>query len=312
MSGHNSGAETSRETIAVTGASGLVGSALVALLADRGHTVKRLVRREVQRAESEIHWDPEAGTIDAPRLAGVDAVVHLAGESLSSGRWTVAKKEKIRASRVEGTRLLAEALAALDSPPKVLVAASAIGFYGDRGDAVMREDALCGKGYLVEVCRAWEEATEPARAAGIRTVNMRIGVVLSTAGGALAKMLTPFKLGLGGVIGDGRQFMSWIALDDLTHAIHFLLTTESLSGPVNLVAPGAVSNREFTKTLGKVLGRPTLFPMPAFAARLAFGEMADELLLSSTRVEPARISEAGFSFEYPTLEAALRHAISGG
>ena len=295
--------------IAVSGASGFVGSELVRLLTEDGHTVVRLVRGGAT-GEADIAWDPAAGEIDTDRLAGVDAVVHLAGESISSGRWTAAKKKRIRDSRVEGTRLLARALAELDERPRVFAAASAIGFYGDRGDAVMREDSPRGEGYLAEVCCEWEEATTAAREAGIRTVNMRIGVVLGKAGGALAKMLLPFKLGLGGVIGSGAQYMSWIALDDLIRAIEFLLLTDSVSGAVNLVAPRAATNREFTKTLGGVLGRPTVFPMPGFAARLAFGEMADELLLSSTRVEPVRLGEAGFSFAHADLDAALSHILT--
>lgn len=298
--------------IAISGASGFVGSALVRLLTDGGHSVVWLVRGRAAQGENEIAWDPAAGEIDARGLAGVDAVVHLAGESISSGRWTAAKKKRIRESRVKGTELLARALAGLDERPRVLASASAIGFYGDRGDAIMREDSPRGEGFLADVCHEWEEATAAAREAGIRTVNMRIGVVLGTAGGALSKMLLPFKLGLGGVIGGGRQYMSWIALDDLIGAIKFVLATESLSGAVNLVAPRAATNREFTKTLGRVLGRPTLFPMPAFAARLAFGEMADELLLSSTRVEPVRLGEAGFSFAQGDLEAALRQIVAGG
>lgn len=296
-------------TVAVSGASGLVGRALVAALADHGNQVRRLVRREPADRAAEIHWDPAAGKIDAGALAGVDAVVHLAGENIADGRWTAAKKERIRASRVEGTRLLCETLASLDHRPRVLAAASAIGFYGDRGEAVMEESAAVGDGFLAEVCRQWEEATQPAAEAGIRVVNLRIGVVLSADGGALAKMLLPFKMGGGGVVGSGRQIMSWVAIDDVAAAVRHVLGTESLRGPVNLVAPQPVTNREFTKTLGRVLRRPTVVPMPAAVARLAFGEMADELLLSSTHVQPARLLESGYAFAYPELEGALRHVL---
>ncbi len=223
--------------------------------------------------------------------------------------WTPAVKARIRDSRVNGTRLLCEALARLSNPPRVLVCASAIGYYGDRGDEVLDEASSPGSGFLPEVCQEWEAATEPARAAGIRVVNLRFGVILSPSGGALAKMLTPFKLGAGGRIGDGRQWMSWIALDDVIDAIAYALNTESLAGPANCVAPQPVTNLEFTKTLGRVLHRPTIFPMPAVAARIAFGEMADALLLASARVLPKELSAAGYPFRYPQLEGALRHML---
>jgi len=294
--------------ILVSGSTGLVGSALVSFLASGGHEVVRLVRGRLKPGVVEVPWDPQAGTIEAAKLEGLDAVVHLAGENIA-GRWTAAKKARIRSSRVEGTRLLAEALAGLKRPPKTLVCASAIGYYGDRGDEVLREDSPSGAGFLAAVCRDWEAAAHAAAEKGIRVVQLRIGVVLSPAGGALARMLTPFKLGLGGRIGPGSQFMSWIAIDDLIGAIHHALTTEPLRGPVNAVAPRAVTNREFTKTLGRVLARPTIFPMPAFAARLAFGEMADELLLASARVEPAKLVSSGYRFRTPELEAALRHLL---
>jgi uncharacterized protein (TIGR01777 family) len=249
------------------------------------------------------------GSIDQARLEGLDGVVHLAGESIATGRWTAEKKARIRDSRVKGTRLLCESLARLDQPPRVLVSASAIGYYGDRGDEILHEDSASGSGFLAEVCHMWEAATEAASQRNIRVVNLRIGVVLSAMGGALATMLFPFRMGLGGIIGSGRQFMSWIALDDLLGSIAYALRTDTIRGPVNAVAPHPVTNREFTKTLGRVLARPTLLPMPAFAARLAFGEMADELLLSSARVEPARLSAAGYDFRYPTLEGGLRHLL---
>ena len=295
--------------IAVTGSTGLVGSALVARLEGRGHLVRRLVRHEVKDAEREICWNPDTGEIDAAELNGVDAVVHLAGENIAGRRWSEDFKRRILKSRTTGTRLLAETLAQLEMKPSVLVSASATGFYGNRGDEAVDELSPSGNGFLAEVCREWEAAAEPAHDAGIRLVKLRIGPVLSPKGGALAKMLPPFKMGLGGVIGSGRQYFSWIALDDLLNAIVFALETESLVGPVNAVAPGAVTNREFTKTLGRVLGRPTIFPMPAFAAKLAFGEMADEMLLGGVHVRPHELSAASFKFAYPELEPALRHLL---
>jgi uncharacterized protein (TIGR01777 family) len=284
----------------------MLGSAFASVATTGGNEVARLLRRSAE-APDEIQWDPASGTIDAEALSGIDALVHLAGDNISEGRWTTAKKERIRASRVEGTRLIAETLAKLDPKPRVLVAASATGFYGDRGDDVLDENAKMGEGFLAEVCRDWEEATRPAADAGIRVVNLRIGIVLSRLGGALARMLTPFKLGLGGRIGSGGQYMSWISLDDAIGSIHHALICEQLSGPVNAVAPGAVTNREFTNTLGKVLRRPTIFPIPAIAAKLAFGEMADELLLSSTHVVPSKLTASQYEFRHPELERALRY-----
>jgi uncharacterized protein (TIGR01777 family) len=299
-------------TVAVSGSTGLVGSALVASLAADGYQIKRLVRHQPTSSSGDVLWDPASGRVDGDALAGVDVVVHLAGENIAAGRWTKKQKERIRASRVEGTRLLCEALAWLDNKPRAVICASAIGYYGNRGGELLDEQSSPGKGFLSEVCQAWEAASEPARDAGIRTVNLRIGVVLSPDGGALRKMLTPFKMGVGGVIGSGHQMMSWIALDDVIGALRHVLANNALSGPVNAVAPRAVTNREFTKTLGRVLHRPTIFPMPAFAARLAFGEMGDELLLSSTRVRPSRLNETGYMFQYSELEAALRHLLNAG
>lgn len=268
-----------------------------------------MVRGQANDRTQEIVWDPPNRQIDVGGFVGVDGVVHLAGENIAEGRWTTAKKGRIRDSRIEGTRLLAETLSSLDQPPSVLVSASAIGYYGDRGSATVTEESPSGSGYLADVCRDWEAATESARESGIRVVQLRIGVVLSRHGGALAKMLTPFKLGLGGVIGSGEQYMSWIEIDDLIRAIEFSLATSSLQGPVNAVAPGAVTNREFTKTLGRILKRPTLFPMPAVAARLALGEMADHLLLTGARVEPKRLIKSGFQFQFPGLQDALCHVV---
>jgi uncharacterized protein (TIGR01777 family) len=295
--------------ILVSGSHGLIGSTLIPFLTTGGHQVTRLSRAATAGAAPTLQWDPESNSIPTPALDGLDAVVHLAGENIASGRWTAEKKARIRDSRVKGTRLLCEALAQLANPPKVLVSASAIGFYGDRGDTAVTENSRPGMDFLAQVCRDWEAATEAATARGIRVVNLRIGVVLSPAGGALAKMLTPFRLGAGGVIGDGGQYMSWIALDDVVGAIQHVLLTESLQGPVNAVAPHPVTNRQFTKILGHVLGRPTLFPMPAFAARAMFGEMADALLLASTRVEPKQLQATGYAFGYPEAEDALRHLL---
>lgn len=294
--------------IAVTGSSGLVGSALVRFLTTGGHQVTRLVRTRPKPAGTDVHWDPVAGNVDAAGLEGLDGVVHLAGENIA-GRWTAAKKASIRDSRVKGTRLLADALARLSQPPKVLVCASAMGYYGDRGEELLREESAPGSGFLADTCREWEAAAGPAAQKGIRVVHLRIGVVLSPAGGALARMLPPFKLGGGGKIGSGKQYMSWISIDDLVGVIHHALATDSLRGAVNTVAPQPVTNLEFTKTLGRVLGRPTVFPMPTFAARLAFGEMADELLLASTRVDATRLTSSGYAFRYPELEGALRHLL---
>ncbi|MBI2491181.1 MAG: TIGR01777 family protein [Candidatus Rokubacteria bacterium] len=296
--------------VAVTGSSGLVGSALLPELAARGHQALRVVRPQSSAGGADtIRWDPAAGALDAAVLGGVEAVVHLAGASVAAGRWTLERKRRILESRTLPTRLLAETCARLPRPPRVLVSASATGYYGDRGDETLTEASAPGSGFLAEVCRAWEAATEPAAARGVRVVSLRIGIALSSRGGALAKMLPPFRLGLGGPIGSGRQWTSWIALDDLIGAILHSLTTESLRGPVNAVAPHPVTNREFSRALGRVLRRPALLPLPAFAARLLLGEMADELLLASARVLPARLVASGYAFEYPELPAALRAAL---
>ena len=301
--------------IVVTGATGLVGSALVPSLTAGGHSVVRLVRKQSNASGGGVTdalWQPDRGEIDASALAGCDAAVHLAGENISEGRWTDEKKRRIIESRVKGTRLLSETLARLTPRPRVLVSASATGYYGDRGDELLTEESTSGKNFVAEVCREWEAATEPARAAGLRTALLRFGIVLSREGGALAKMMTPVKLGVGGKLGSGRQYYSWIAIEDAVAAIRHALENEAVSGPVNLVSPQPVTNGEFTKALGKALGRPTLFAVPAFAARLAFGEMADELLLASARVEPARLKATGFEFKYPTIEAAMHHIASDG
>ncbi len=295
--------------ILVSGASGLVGSAIVRRFASPADEVVRLVRRESGPGPAEVPWNPEAGTIAAEGLEGLDAVVHLAGENLGTGRWTRAKKARIRTSRVDGTRLLASALAGLKRPPKVLISASAVGFYGNRGDEELDEQSPPGTGFLAGLCRDWEAATEPAAQAGIRVVTARFGVILAREGGALARMLPIFRLGLGGRLGSGRQFMSWITLDDALGALRFVVADDSLSGPVNLVAPNPVTNREFTKTLGRVLHRPTLLPAPALALRIALGEMAGEMLLASARVLPRRLLASGFRPTARALEPALRATV---
>jgi uncharacterized protein (TIGR01777 family) len=239
-------------------------------------------------------------------------VVHLAGENIASGRWTSEKKRAIRESRVNGTSLLSESLARLSRPPSVFLSASAIGYYGDRGDELLTEESPPGKGFLPDVCTNWEKATAPAVEKGIRTVHTRFGIILDANEGALAKMLTPFRMGIGGRIGDGKQWMSWIALADVVDALKYLIEDTSTRGPVNFVSPNPVTNAEFTKALGRVLSRPTLFPVPAFGVRLAFGEMADALLLSSQKVEPSVLADRGFPFTWPTLEPALRHILAHG
>jgi uncharacterized protein (TIGR01777 family) len=296
--------------VAVTGSTGMVGTELAPALERNGHSVWRIVRGPVPDTERDISWDPAAGKLDGAKLNGVDVVVHLAGENIAGHRWSQEFKQRILKSRVDGTRLLCSTLAKLEEKPKTLVSASATGFYGNRGDEVVDESSTGGHGFLAEVCREWEAATQAARDVGIRVVNLRIGPVLSPKGGALAKMLPPFKAGLGGVVGSGKQYFSWIALDDLVSVILFTLSHEELNGPVNAVTPAAVTNYDFTKTLGAALSRPTVLPMPAFAARLAFGEMADEMLLGGVRVRPTRLVDAGFQFQYAELEPALRHLLA--
>jgi uncharacterized protein len=290
------------ERVLVTGVSGPIGAALLPYLESQGARIIRLVRRPT-RGEDQISWDP-LQPLPPEAVSGFEAVVHLAGESVV-GRWTEAKKKAIRESRVQGTRHLATALAHTPSPPRVFICASAVGVYGDRGEEVLTEASPAGQGFLPEVSGAWEAASRTAAEAGIRTVNLRIGMVLSPKGGALQKMLTPFKLGLGGRIGSGQQWWSWIHVDDIVGAAHHAVHSEALSGPVNLVAPSPVRNADFTRILASVLGRPALFPMPAFGARLAFGEMADELLLSSQRVQPSKLQAGGYSFRFGELRAAL-------
>ncbi len=290
--------------IVVGGASGLIGTALVKELRAQGHHVQRLVRRA--QPDGDISWDPIAGKLDASQLNGADALIHLSGEGVASGRWTDTKKQAIRDSRVNSTQLLAKSLISIDNPPKTWLSASAVGWYGDRGDTWLDEDAGPGKGFLAGVCKEWEEATKPAANAGIRVANLRFSVVLSADGGAFKTMMTAFKLGAGGIIGNGKQYISWITLDDAVRAIIQALKDPNVNGPVNIASPNPVTNRELTKALGAALHRPTVFPMPAILARLAFGEMADEMFLASTRVRPKRLLDTGFNFASPTFDGALQ------
>ncbi len=295
--------------IAISGASGLVGQALSERLENEGWQVAKLVRGK-NVSPNDIRWNPATGEIDRAALEGLQALVHLAGESLAEGRWTPDKKAAILESRRMGTRLLAECLAGLSSPPPVMISASAIGYYGHRPDERISEASESGTGFLSEVCRVWEAATEAARAAGLRVVNLRIGVVLSSNGGALKRMLPPFKLGVGGRLGAGRQGMSWITLDDLVSAIGFCIENEELDGPVNAVAPEPVSNAVFTKALGRALHRPAVFPIPAPMVRLLFGEMGQSLLLEGAKVYPERLLGAGFRYRYPSLGVALKAVLN--
>ena len=294
--------------VLITGSSGLVGSALTDFFVANGDEVIRLLRRSA-RADSPV-WDPENGEIDLAGVRDIAAVVHLAGDNLGEGRWNDRKKNSILNSRVKGTQLLSEFFAATEHKPNVIVSASAVGYYGNRGEERVDEASELGKGFLADVCRQWEEATASAVDVGIRVANLRLGLILSAGGGALKKMLLPFRIGLGGVIGSGKQYMSWVSIDDVTGMIQHIITNEAVRGPVNLVSLNPVSNREFTKTLGQVLNRPTIFPMPAFAARIAFGEMADELLLSSTRVIPKKLMDSGYEFRHPELGGAFEHFLN--
>jgi len=294
--------------ILITGSSGLVGTALIAQL-QKEHDIVRLIRSKVTNPIREVFWDPANGVLDAGDLDGINAVVHLAGENIAGGRWNNEKKRRIRESRVQGTTLLCETLAGMEQPPDTLISASAIGYYGERGDEQLTENSEPGSGFLPEVCQKWEATTQPARDQGIRVVNLRIGIVLATKGGALKEMLTPFKLGVGGVMGSGKQFWSWIALDDLVGIIQFALANESLSGPVNAVVPTPVTNAEFTRALGKVLHRPTFFPLPAFMAKTVLGEMAEALILASARVLPEKLQQNGYPYQHPELLPALQHIL---
>jgi len=301
--------EESFMKIAIAGASGLVGAALRPELEAENHDIVRLVRG-LAKAD-EIEWHPNQDAVDVTKLEGLDTIINLAGENVAEGRWTDDKKRKIHDSRVHGTHLLSEAIARLTAKRRVFLCASATGIYGDRGDEILDEQSESGGGFLAGVCREWEKATEPAIRAGVRVVHLRFGPILARAGGMLEKMLTPFKMGLGGKIGSGKQFISWVGLEDSVAAIKLALHDDSIRGPVNIVSPKPVTNERFTRALGEVLSRPTVMAMPAFAARLAFGEMADEMLLVSQRVIPKRLQAAGFEFQFSDLETALRHYVTG-
>ena len=294
--------------VLISGASGFIGLAASRFLSARGDQVVSLSRSRVAPGRNAAHWNPDAGTVDLTKAGTLDAVIHLAGESIVR-RWTPARRAAIYDSRVRGTQLICRALTALPDPPQVVICASAIGYYGDRGSELLDESSAPGNGFLANLCREWEAAAEPARQAGMRVVHLRFGIVLAAHGGALAKMLPVFQLGLGGPLGDGKHWCSWITLDDVLRVIAYTLSQEQLSGPINAVAPNPVTNREFTKTLGAVLRRPTILAVPSVGVKLLFGEMADEALLASARVCPARLREARFVFEQPTLEVALRHVL---
>jgi len=294
--------------IAITGASGLVGTAISPQLEADGHDVVRLVRNSPKAGE--IEWHPNQDSIEPDKLEDFDTIINLAGESIAEGRWTEEKKKKIHDSRVHGTHLLSEAIAKLTNKPRAFLCASATGIYGDRGDEALDEQSESGGGFLAGVCREWEKATEPAHRVGVRVVNLRFGPILARAGGMLEKMLTPFKMGLGGKIGSGKQYISWVGIEDSVAAMKLALNDESIRGPLNVVSPKPVTNERFTRVLGEVLSRPTVMAMPAFAARLAFGEMADEMLLVSQKVVPKKLLATGFQFEFSDLESALQHYVT--
>lgn len=303
-------AHNKSQCIAISGATGLVGTQLAHLLMSTGNVVRHISRSDRAGNSDTILWDPSKGVTNPAQLESVDAIVHLAGENIAGGRWTAAIKERIRSSRIDGTRNLVQSLSKLEHRPKTLICASAIGYYGERGDEILNESAAPGQGFLADVCKAWEYEAMAAADAGVRVICVRIGVVLSPKGGALAKMMLPFKLGLGGIVGSGKQYWSWIGLNDLVRAIAFCLQNESVTRSVNAVSPQSMTNRDFTKVLGSVLHRPTIFPLPAFVARIVLGEMANELLLSSTRVTPNQLLKHGFEFEQPDLKNCLEHELS--
>jgi uncharacterized protein (TIGR01777 family) len=302
---------TPQMTVAISGASGLIGGALADVLRAAGHRVLRLVRR-LAASDDEIEWNDAVGIVEAGRLAEIDAVIHLAGENIASGRWSRWRMERIRTSRVAGTRAIVASLARVSPPPKAFLCASAIGFYGNRGDEVLAEQSPPGHGFLAELCQAWEQEAAVAAQHGMRWVSLRFGVVLTPLGGMLKQVLPQFKRGVGGRVGGGRQYMSWIALDDVVGAVRHVLANTGLTGPVNIVSPQPVTNAEFTSILARVLGKSAGLPVPAMVLRLAVGKMADEMLLVSTRVHPERLTESGYQFRHPELEPALRQMLTPG
>lgn len=297
------------QKVLITGANGLVGTALSSHLNQHGYTVLPMIRPQSKYEGEAVRWEPSKQVIDLEALQGVDAVVHLSGESIASGRWNDAKKQRIRDSRVDVTRFLAESLCKLDPKPKTLLCASAVGYYGDRSDEVLDETSAAGEGFLPDVCQEWEAAADAARQNGIRVVHLRFGVILSKDGGALKQMLTPFKMGVAGILGSGKQYMPWVSLHDVVHIIRYCTEHEKISGAVNVTAPNPVTNYEFTKTLGRVLSRPTVLPAPAFGLKLLMGEMAEALLLSSTRAVPKKLLDCEYEFKdgdlYQTLASEL-------
>lgn len=292
--------------ILITGATGLIGKYLANFLTAKGHQITQLSRHSVKDG---IYWDPQSGQLDFHALEGFDAFINLAGESIL-GRWTEIKKNKILESRIQTTQLLCKAISQLQSPPQVLINASATGFYGNREDCVLDESTSQGKGFLADICNKWEKAALQAKERGVRVVLLRIGVVLAKEGGFLSNIKTPFMMGLGGRMGNGRQYMSWVSVNELSHMIDFILKNKELEGPINAVAPRPVTNLEFTKALGKVINRPTILPFPAFAARMVFGELADELMLASARVHPTKLQKSGYIFIDPDLESTLKQLIN--
>jgi len=295
--------------ILISGGSGLIGTATSAALQGDGHSVIRLVRPGKGANAGDVQWDPMRATVDVAGLEGLDVVIHLSGAGIADGRWTEARKQILRSSRIDTTRVLVDSLSRLKQKPRVLIVASAIGYYGNRGDEILTESSAIGTDFLALLCRDWEAEASRAAAMGIRTVMLRFGVVLSGKGGALPKMLAPFKLGVGGRLGSGQQWMSWIAIEDVLGIIRHAIAHEQVSGPVNLVAPNPVRNEEFTRLLAGMLHRPAIFPAPAFVLRLAMGEMADAVLLSSDRVKPEKMLAAGYKFRFEILEPALRAAV---
>ena len=302
----HAGAPGRRLRIAISGASGFIGTLLTPFLTTGGHEVIPLVRRPPRAGE--LHWDPAAGGLAPGALRGIDAVIHLAGENIGH-RWTERRKRAVRESRREGTRRLAEAIASAPEGPRTLISASAVGYYGERGEAIVTEESAPGNGFLPEVAREWEAATAPAEAAGVRVVRLRMGLPLTPAGGMLRRMLLPFRLGVGGRLGSGRQWVSWISADDLLGVFHHVLTHDTIHGPVNAVAPDPVTNAELTRALARTLRRPAIFPVPALVLRALFGAMADEAILTSTRVRPAVLERTGYRFRHPTIDQALAHVL---